>query len=105
VPIDTGYEGSIMLPPELYEFFSMAELPRTLWRIYRTLTGTVITRVARVRARVAETELEALVESPLYGRGKLLLGREVLSRLVVVMDGTRRQACLCEEANSQRVVG
>ncbi|GBC72169.1 hypothetical protein HRbin02_01966 [Candidatus Calditenuaceae archaeon HR02] len=32
IPVDTGYEGPIMLTSELYRFFMKAELPRSLWR-------------------------------------------------------------------------
>ncbi len=94
--IDTGYEGSIMLNNNYYSFFASAELPREMWRMYRTLTGRVIMRVARALVEVGGTKLETYVETPLFGLGKNLAGREFLNKLVIVLDGIRRETCLCE---------
>jgi len=94
IPMDTGYEGSIMLTSELYQAFQIAELPRALWRTYRTLTGTITMRVARAVIEINGMRLESFVEAPLFGKGKLLAGRELLNKLIIIMDGRRRQACL-----------
>ena len=94
VPIDTGYEGSIMLTSELYQAFQIAELPRTLWRNYRTLTGAITMRMARGIIEIDDMRFECFVESPLFGKGKLLIGRELLNRLTIVMDGKRKQSCI-----------
>lgn len=71
-----------------------------MWRSYRTLTGTVIMRVAR--AKIGAIEFETFVESPLFGAGELLLGCEVLNKLIIVVDGLGRQACLSEEVTANR---
>lgn len=94
IPIDTGYEGSIMLTTELYQAFQIAELPRTLWRNYRTLTNVITMRMARAIIEIDGMKSECFVESPLFGRGKLLIGRELLNRLTIIMDGEIKQLCL-----------
>jgi predicted aspartyl protease len=94
VPIDTGYEGSIMLTTELYQAFQIAELPRTLWRNYRTLTGAITMRIARAIIEIDDMKFECFVESPLFGKGKLLIGRELLNRLTIIMHGERKQTCI-----------
>lgn len=100
-PIDTGYEGSVMLTAELYQAFQIAELPRSLWRNYRTLTGTITMRMARAIIEINDMKFECLVESPLFGKGKLLIGRELLNRLTIILDGERKQLCIgeLEESN------
>ena len=70
VPIDTGYEGSIMLTTKLYQVFQIAELPRILWRNYRTLTGAITMRIARAIIEIDDIKFECFVESPLFGKGK-----------------------------------
>lgn len=98
VPIDTGYEGSIMLTSNLYQHFLTAELPRMLWRNYRTLTGTITMRIARAVIKFSDgKEFEAFVETPLYGRGKLLIGREILNKLTIVLDGGKKDTCIVKE--------
>jgi len=93
IPIDTGFEGSIMLLDEDYEFFMIGELPREAWRTYRTLVGPITMRVARGFVEINGEILETFVESPLAGRGKRLLGREFLNKLTVVLDGPDSLCC------------
>ncbi len=92
--IDTGFEGSILLRAEDYEFFQVGELPRDYWRTYRTLSGNIIMRVARALMEVNGRRYEVYVESPLYGGGKNLIGREVINNLVLVLDGPKNECCL-----------
>lgn len=94
IPVDTGFEGSLMLRREDYEFFMVGELPREYWRTYRTLAGRVIMRVARAIAEINGVKLEVYVETPYYGYGRRLLGREILNKLVLVLDGIRHECCL-----------
>ena len=75
--IDTGFSGAIMLPNESYEFFIVGEHPRSLWKTYRTMAGILQMRVARA---FFETDGGRMGETPLFGTGKLLLGRAVFSR-------------------------
>jgi predicted aspartyl protease len=96
-PIDTGFSGALMLPSEYYEFFMIGELPRKLWKEYRTMTGPLQMRVARAFIQVGEEAPdETLVETPLLGAGKLLVGRAILKRLAVLLDGPGRLSCLMQ---------
>ncbi len=92
--VDTGFEGSILLPTELYEKFAIAELPSSMWRRYLTLTGTVTMRVARALVEVAGRRIEAYVETPLYGGWKSLAGREFLNKLRLLLDGPASKLCV-----------
>ncbi len=97
VPVDTGFEGSLMLRTEDYEFFMVGELPRDYWRTYSTLAGSVLMRVARAIAVIGGTRLEIYVETPYFGRGRRLLGREVLNKLTLVLDGPDRRCCIARK--------
>ena len=97
VQVDTGYEGPIMLPRSDYEFFMAGELPRSLWRTYRSLTGVVTMRVAHALVEIGGRQLETYVESPLYGGGKRLVGRELLNKLVTLLNGPQERACILED--------
>jgi hypothetical protein len=37
VPIDTGFSGAVMLASSSYDFFMIGELPKKLWKDYRTM--------------------------------------------------------------------
>jgi predicted aspartyl protease len=100
--VDTGYEGPVMMPRGEYEFFQIGELPRSLWRSYRTLTDTVTMRTARAVAEVAGRRLEVYIESPLYGGGRRLVGREVLNQLCLLLDGPSLEACITGPPGQQR---
>jgi len=63
--VDTGFEGSILLDRETYEFFAVGELPREAWRRYRTLAGPLPMRTARAVAELGGRRFEVLVETPL----------------------------------------
>jgi predicted aspartyl protease len=99
--VDTGFEGSILLDREAYEFFAVGELPREAWRRYRTFAGPLPMRTARAVAELGGRRVEVLVETPLYGGGKRLVGRELLNKLVLVLDGPRREACVAREGGEQ----
>lgn len=96
LPVDTGFEGSLLLDRETYEFFAVGELPREAWRIYRTLAGPLPMRAARAVAVIGGEKREVLVETPVYGLGKRLVGRELLNSLTLVLDGPRGLSCLAE---------
>jgi len=98
IAIDTGFEGSILLPDDVYQFFMVGELPRSMWRVYKTLSGFVTMRVARAIAEICGVRFETFVESPLYGGKKALIGREVLNRIAIVLDGLRKELCIAESS-------
>lgn len=94
IPIDTGFSGSLLVPQMVFEHFKMAELPPRYRRTYSTMTGELVMRVARGFMLVDSVEMEVFVETPLFGAGKLLVGREVLNKLTLTLDGSRRECCL-----------
>jgi len=53
-------------------------------------------RTARAILEVGGKKLEVFVESPYYGGGKRLVGREVLSQLVLVLDSINYETCIAE---------
>lgn len=54
-------------------------------------------RTARAVVRIANQELEIFVEKPLFGEGKLLLGREILNKLTIIIDGKRSETCITDD--------
>lgn len=96
LPIDTGFEGAVMLDSDTYSFFAVGELPREAWRVYRTLIGPLPVRTARAIAVIDGLKFEVLVETPAYGGGKQLLGRELLDKLTLVLDAQACVACTAE---------
>ncbi len=97
LPIDTGFSGSILVPRTIFEHFKIAELPPDCRRIYSTLAGEIVMRVARGYVVINDVKLEVFIETPLFGYGKLLMGREVLNKLSVVLDGPKETCCLVRE--------
>jgi hypothetical protein len=90
-----------MLPNEFYDFFIIGELPRSLWKEYRTMTGPLQMRVARAFVKTEEEHIvETVVETPLFGTGKLLLGRAVLNSLSLLLDGPARVTCPMKPADA-----
>jgi predicted aspartyl protease len=94
VPIDTGFSGTVMLPSSSYDFFMIGELPKKLWKDYRTMTGPLQMRVAKAFVQTEQTSIETLVETPLVGTGKLLIGRAILKDLAVLLDGPAKLSCM-----------
>lgn len=96
IPIDTGYSGSILVPSSIYDNFKVAELPPKYWRKYITLSGELTMRVSRGYVIIDGIKMEANVESPLYGYGKFLIGRQILNKLIIILDGLSRGSCLSQ---------
>ena len=97
-PIDTGFSGSVMLPEQDYRFFAVSELPRRFWKEYRTMTGPLQMRTARalMRSDTSTSLEETLVEAPVVGMGKLLVGRMILSKCRLLLDGPDQCSCFME---------
>jgi hypothetical protein len=72
----------------------IGELPKKLWKDYRTMTGPLQMRVARAFVETERVSAETLVETPLVGAGKLLVGRGILKDLAVLSDGPAGLSCL-----------
>ncbi len=96
--LDTGFEGDLLVKWDDYQVFRSAELPEDLWRKYRGVSGfTVITRCARAFAEIHGLKLEVMVETPLIGEARNLIGRGLLNRLKIALDGPRKETCLIKE--------
>ena len=95
-PLDTGFAGYLMLPDEDYSALSTAEVPREEFGLYSTMAGPVPVRRARVHLGVGGSEFESFIETPVYGGGKLLVGRRVLNMVDVALMGQDARACLVE---------
>jgi predicted aspartyl protease len=93
--IDTGFDGSILVTDEVYRFFEIGELPKKYWRTYKSLVGPITMRVAKAIVSIEPgIRMETYVETPLFGFGKLLIGRELLDRLTIILDGPLGQLCV-----------
>ncbi len=92
--VDTGFEGSLLVSEDVYRFFEVGEIPRKYWRIYRSLSGVIPMRTAKSIVLLGDERIETYVESPLMGKGKMIVGREVLRFLRLLMDGPERQTCI-----------
>jgi len=98
--LDTGFEGSILLPRNMYEFFQVAELPRKFWRTYISLAGRITMRVSRAILSIEPNfEEEVYVETPEYGPGTKLIGRELLNMFPIILDGPKKQVCMVKSAS------
>ncbi|MHA1263451.1 MAG: hypothetical protein ACTSSA_15495 [Candidatus Freyarchaeota archaeon] len=98
VSVDTGFSGYLLLPRRYYRLFQLGELPEQEFRVFKTLMGDIVMRGARAILRIpaADLEFEVIVETPKFGRGKLLIGRKALNELCLLMNGREHAFCLCE---------
>lgn len=94
-PMDTGFAGYLMLPEQDYDELSTNEVPREQYGEYRTLAGPVVTRRSRVMVGTGSAELETFIETPLYGGGRLLLGRRIINQLNVALLRPRGAGMPC----------
>ena len=92
-PLDTGFAGHVLVDRTTYERLGTAELPREEFGRYQTMAGPVVLRRSRIALRLAKKEFESYLETPLYGPGRLLLGRLVLSRLDLALFGISARCC------------
>ena len=100
VPLDTGFAGYLMVPDTDYTELASMELAREAFGTYATLAGPVVMRRARVRLSLYGENFESIVETPLHGGGKVLLGRRILNTIVLALLGKSGKACAVEEGKS-----
>ena len=86
-----------MLEVEDYKFFMRDEFPRDYWRIYSTLANLMM-RAARAIVIIDDIELKIYVETPYFGHGKRLLGREVINKLILILDGLGKRCCTAQRS-------
>ncbi len=93
IPIDTGFAGYVLLERPLYEKLSTAELPREEFGKYSTMAGLVILKRARVLIKIGDFSFETYIETPVFGRGKFLVGRKILKKLALALIGPKELCC------------
>ncbi len=92
--IDTGFEGSLLVTEDVYRFFEIGEIPRKYWRVYRSLSGLIPMRTAKSIVLLGDERIETYVESPLMGKGRMIVGREVLRFFRLLMNGPEQETCI-----------
>ena len=99
---DTGFDCSIMADSETYGslHLGLSEKPEAQFPAYTTMTGTIIFRGSLCRAKVAGKDILAEVISPVQGRGKCLLGRELLKQFTTLLQ--RAETCRLGDADVKR---
>ena len=85
--IDTGFDGSIMVDSETYGSLQLelSEKPEGQFPAYRTLSGTILFKSSLGRINVAGRDILAEVIAPVQGKGKCLLGREILKQFTTLL--------------------
>lgn len=96
-PIDTGFSGFLLTPPNIYAKLSELELPEEHFPTYSTLAGPVAMRRAKVRIRIFERTLDSFIETPVLGVGKTIVGRRILNSLSLAILGPRLKTCELHE--------
>jgi len=98
IPIDTGYEGFLLLGEDRYTELglNLAELPRRYWPEAETVTGEVF-RLRRALAMVqipkAGIELEGYIDT-FRGNTEDLVGLTLLDTLKLLLEGPKQLTCL-----------
>lgn len=88
----------VMLPEEEYQFFMIGELPKRFWKEYRTMTGPLqMTARALIRTCGNNALEDTLVEAPVLGTGKFLVGRTTLSKCRLLLNGPALSSCIMQE--------
>ena len=90
--VDTGFDGSIMVDSETYGSLQLelSEKPQGQFPVYRTFSGTVLFKSSLGRAKVAGRDILAEVIAPVQGKGKCLLGREILKQFTTLLFRAER---------------
>ncbi len=100
VPIDTGYNGQLLVPYSLFETLNLHcwclpdSPPQKI--IATTVTGQVIYLMeAYVEVVIPKTdEVYQIVAQTFIGNTRFLIGRGFLHRFRILFDGPARQTCL-----------
>jgi hypothetical protein len=92
-----------MVPASDYGELASMELAREAFGTYTTLASPAVMRRARVRLSLYAEKLESIVETPLHGGGKLLLGRRILNTIDLALLGKSGKACSRRRAHRQAV--
>ncbi|KPV62703.1 MAG: hypothetical protein AOA65_1685 [Candidatus Bathyarchaeota archaeon BA1] len=98
VPIDTGFAGYLLAPQDIYIELGTLELPREEFGVYTTLAGPIVLRRAEIKLSIKDEEIDTYIETPIFGAGKLLLGRRILSELNIALIGKKSLCCYLKPA-------
>lgn len=98
VPIDTGYNGELLIPYSLFETLHLRNwrLPRLKSTLAETVTGQVIQLIeAHAQVVISKTgEVHQVLVQTFIGNTRFLIGRGFLHRFRILFDGPARQTCL-----------
>ena len=72
------------------------EIPKSMFPIYTAVIGEVIMRGSIALTKVNDLEFEGYIETPMYGRGKYLIGRKLLKKINIVLLGREKKLCYLE---------
>ena len=99
--LDTGYPGQLLISTDLYEKLGLhlAELPEKEFGVYRTASGLVEMKRSQAKIIVPDLgiDMEVIAETPrriLFERN--LVGRELINRLKLLLDGVKGEDCIIE---------
>lgn len=98
VMLDTGYDGELLLPYDLYERLELGawQYPEKYWSVGLTASGErLIMPLSRARLIVSQwkREFEVLVDT-FPGNAEFLVGRAFMRRFKFELDGPNGQTCL-----------
>jgi len=98
VPLDTGYDGELLVPWQLYEELRLYrwEYPQRFWAQGHTVSGeTIQLYLSEGRVEIPRTHIrrQVLIDS-FVGNTEFLLGRAFLRGLQVLLDGQTDRTCL-----------
>jgi clan AA aspartic protease len=90
--LDTGFEGHLMLDTAAYRALrlELSEKPESQFPVFRTFGGTVKFRSSLAVVAIAGKELMTEVLCPLYGDGKILIGREMIKDFTTLLHKSER---------------
>lgn len=90
--LDTGFEGHLMLDTVTYGALrlELSEKPENQFPVFRAFGGTVKFRSSLAMVVIAGKELTTEVLCPLYGDGKILVGREMIKDFTTLLHKNER---------------
>ena len=96
--IDTGYDGSLLLPSELFFSLNIPMIDEDDFRVYETPAGELLKLPCGVvQLVIAEKEFPVVEVEALNSINEVLVGRQLLNQLNLALLGTQTQLCFIEE--------
>jgi predicted aspartyl protease len=99
VQLDTGYDGELLLPYELYQGLALYqwEYPEEYWPVGKTVSGEIIELIlAKGQVLIPRwgVVLEVFIETFEGNNEEFLLGRSFIRKFKVLLDGPGNEVCL-----------